>query len=235
MIPISDDNPTRLTPFVTGALILTCCGVYAWQFHLSGPAYGDFMLHYGFTPSTLMSPQFEARGIPAVPVLVSIFTSIFLHGGLLHLAGNMLYLWIFGNNIEDAMGRVRFLVFFLLCGAAAALTMAFMDPSSTAPMVGASGAISGVLGAYMLLYPRARVTVLVPLLIILYPFRINAVWVVGVWFAMQLLALTGPDTSGVAWWAHVGGFAAGILLTPFFKSAAVPFFGPKITRGPWSN
>jgi membrane associated rhomboid family serine protease len=235
MIPISDDNPTRLTPFMTGALILACCGVYAWQFHLSGPAYGDFILHYGFTPSTLMSPQFEATGIPAVPALLSIFTSIFLHGGLLHLAGNMLYLWIFGNNIEDAMGRVRFLVFFLLCGAAAALTMAFMDPSSTAPMVGASGAISGILGAYMLIYPRARVTVLVPLLIILYPFRINAVWVVAVWFAMQLLSLTGPDTSGVAWWAHVGGFAAGIALTPFFKSATVPFFGPKIARGPWSN
>jgi membrane associated rhomboid family serine protease len=234
MIPISDENPTKLTPYVTIALILACAGVYAWQFHLKGDAYGDFMLHYGFTPSSLMSPQFEASGIPAVPAVVSIFTAMFLHGGVLHLIGNMLYLWIFGNNIEDAMGHARFLVFYLLSGVAAALTMAFMDPSSVQPMVGASGAISGVLGAYMLLYPRARVTVLVPLLIILYPFRINAVWVVGVWFAMQLLALTGPDTSGIAWWAHVGGFAAGIVLTPFFKSSAVAFFGPHIRRGPWS-
>jgi len=235
MIPISDDNPTKLTPVVTWGLLLTCAAVYAWQFHLQGDAYGDFMLHYGFTPSSLMSPQFEVTGIPAVPAVVSIFTAMFLHGGLLHLLGNLLYLWIFGNKIEDAMGHGRFLVFYLLSGVAAALTMAFMDPSSVQPMVGASGAISGVLGAYMLLYPRAKVTVLVPLLIVLYPFRVNAVWVVGVWFAMQLLALTGPDTSGIAWWAHVGGFAAGIALTPFFKSAGVPFFGPRTSRGPWSN
>jgi len=147
----------------------------------------------------------------------------------------MLYLWIFGNNIEDAMGHVRFIFFYFICGVAAALTMAFMDPVSTQPMVGASGAISGVLAAYMLLYPRARVTVIIPWLLILYPFRINAMWVVGVWFAMQLLSLTGPDTSGIAWWAHVGGFTAGLALTPFFKSSGVPFFGPRITRGPWSQ
>jgi membrane associated rhomboid family serine protease len=233
MIPISDDNPTKLTPFVTWGLMAVCVAVYVYQSRLPGNAYGDFMLQYGFTPSSLMSPQFEATG--TVPAVAALFTSMFLHGSWWHLAGNMLYLWIFGNNIEDAMGHVRFLVFYLLGGVAAALTMAFMDPSSVFPMVGASGAISAVLGAYMLLFPRARVTVLIPLLIILYPFRINAIWVVGVWFAMQLLALTGPDTSGIAWWAHVGGFAAGIALTPFFKSAAVPFFGPKIPKGPWSN
>ena len=199
MIPISDENPTKLTPVVTWALIGACVAVYAWQAHLKGDAYGDALLHFGFTPSSLMSPQFEASGIPAVPAVLSIFTALFLHGGLLHLAGNMLYLWIFGNNIEDGMGHARYLVFYLICGVAAALTFAFMDPSSTQPMVGASGAISGILGAYMLLYPRAKVTVLVPLIIILYPFRINAIWVVGVWFAMQLLALTGTDTSGIAW------------------------------------
>lgn len=234
MIPISDENPVRITPFVTWGLILACVGVYVWQLQQTGDEWGNAILRFGFTPSTLMSPQFEATGIPAVPAAASIFTSMFLHGSFLHLAGNMLYLWIFGNNIEEAMGHVRYLLFYVLCGIAAALTMAFMDPLSTHPMVGASGAISGVLGAYMLLYPRARVTVLVPLLIILYPFRINAVWVVGVWFAMQLLALTGPDTSGIAWWAHVGGFAAGIALTPFLKGSSVPFFGPKVTRGPWS-
>jgi len=235
MIPISDDNPTRITPLVTWALILACVGVYLWQLQQQGEAFGDALLKYGFTPSSLMSPQFEATGIPVVPAALSIFTAMFLHGSILHLAGNMLYLWIFGNNIEDAMGHVRFLLFYLLCGVAAAMTMAFMDPLSVRPMVGASGAISGVLGAYMLLYPRARVTVLIPLLIILYPFRINAAWVVGVWFAMQLLALTGPDTSGIAWWAHVGGFAAGVALTPFLKSSGVPFFGPHPPRGPWSR
>ncbi len=233
MIPISDENPVRITPFVTWSLILACVAVYFWQSQHTGNAWGNIVLRYGFTPSSLMSPQFEATGIPAVPVTLSIFTSMFLHGSWWHLGGNMLYLWIFGNNIEEAMGHVRYLLFYLLSGIAAALTMAFMDPLSVHPMVGASGAISGVLGAYMLVYPRARVTVLVPLLIIFYPFRINAVWVVGLWFAMQLLALTGPDTSGIAWWAHVGGFATGIALTPFFKSAEIPFFGPKLRRGPW--
>ncbi len=235
MIPISDDNPTRITPFVTWALVLTCVGVYLWQLQQQGTAYGDAINMFGFTPSRLMSPQIEATDTPSAAPTLTIFTSMFLHGSFLHLAGNMLYLWIFGNNIEDAMGHVRFLLFYLLSGIAAALTMAFMDPLSIHPMVGASGAISGVLGAYMLLFPRARVTVLVPLLIILYPFRINAVWVMGVWFAMQLLALTGPDTSGIAWWAHVGGFAAGIALTPFLKSANVPFFGPRTSRGPWGR
>jgi membrane associated rhomboid family serine protease len=234
MIPISDDNPVRITPFVSWGLILACVAAFVWQSQQQDPEWGNVILRYGFTPRTLMSPQFDMTGgVAAVPPTVSIFTSMFLHGSLWHLAGNMLYLWIFGNNIEEAMGHVRFLLFYLLCGIAAVLTMAFMDPLSARPMVGASGAISGVLGAYMLLYPRARVTVIVPLLIILYPFRINAVWVVGVWFAMQLLSLTGPDTSGIAWWAHVGGFAAGIALTPFLKSAHVPFFGPRPARGPW--
>jgi membrane associated rhomboid family serine protease len=233
MIPISDENPVKITPFVTWGLIIACVGVYFWQSQQPDPHWGDVINQYGFTPRTLMSPQFDTASMPAVSPSLTIFTSMFLHGSWLHLAGNMLYLWIFGNNIEEAMGHVRFLLFYLLCGVAAALTMAFMDPASSHPMVGASGAISGVLGAYMLVYPRAQVTVLVPLLIILYPFRINAIWVVGVWFAMQLLSLTGPDTSGIAWWAHVGGFAAGIALTPFLKSADVPFFGPRITRGPW--
>lgn len=235
MIPISDDNPVRLTPFMTWAIILACVLVYVWELK-SGMQAGTFYGRYGFTPRFLMSPQIDGSETgPALPVAATIFTSMFLHGGIWHLAGNMLYLWIFGNNIEDAMGHARYVLFYLVCGVAAALTMAFMDPASTVPMVGASGAISGVLGAYMLIYPRAKVTVLVPLLIILYPFRLSAVWVVGAWFAMQLFAATmsTPDSPGVAWWAHVGGFIAGAALTPFLKSANVPFFGPKFTRGPW--
>jgi membrane associated rhomboid family serine protease len=233
MIPISDENPVKITPFVTWGLILACVAVWVWQWRHPDPAWGDIINSYGFTPRSLMSPQLDLTGMPAVAPTLTIFTSMFLHGSWLHLGGNMLYLWIFGNNIEEAMGHVRFLLFYVLCGIAAALTMAFMDAASSHPMVGASGAISGVLGAYMLLYPRARVTVLVPLLIILYPFRINAFWVVGAWFAMQLLSLTGPDTTGVAWWAHLGGFAAGIAFTPLLKHAEVPYFGPRLTRGPW--
>lgn len=233
MIPISDDNPTRLTPVVNWALIAACVGVYVWQ--CTQPPDADIFHRYGFLPSSLMSPADAPAEEHPWPAIATIFTSMFLHGGIWHLGGNMLYLWIFGNNIEDAMGHARYLLFYLVCGIAAAMTMAFMDPTSTNPMVGASGAISGALGAYMLLYPRAPVTVIVPLFIIFYPFRINAVWVVGVWFLMQLLnaATSTPDNPGVAWWAHVGGFVAGIALTPFLKSADVRYFGPFNKRGPW--
>ncbi len=234
MIPISDDNPVRLTPVVNWALILACVLAYVWEVRL-GPGLGAAFIQYGFTPKSLMSPPLTPADETGWSALTNIFTSMFLHGGILHLAGNMLYLWIFGNNIEDAMGHARYTLFYFLCGIAAALTMAFMDPSSTTPMIGASGAISGVLGAYMLLYPRAPVTVIIPLGIIFYPFRVSAVWVVGIWFVMQLFsaALSNPDSPGVAWWAHVGGFAAGLLLTPFLKSSHVPFFGPRRLRGPW--
>ncbi len=231
MIPISDDNPTRRAPVMTVLLILANIAVFVWELglgkHLDGALAG-----LGFNPSQLHHAHSAAED---VPIGVSIIVSMFLHGSILHIAGNMLYLWIFGNNIEDATGHFRFLVFYLLSGFGAAFTMAYMDPSSTLPMVGASGAISGVLAAYMLLYPRARVTVIIPLGIIFWPFRINAFWVVGIWFLMQLLfaAITNPNQPGVAWWAHVGGFAAGLVLTPLFKARGVPYFGPAIARGPW--
>jgi len=234
MIPISDENPVRRTPFVTWTIIAACVLVYLWEVS-QGPRMDAVFGTYGFTPSALMSPPLSPGDETGWSALINIFTSMFVHGGWLHLAGNMLYLWIFGNNIEDAMGHARFILFYLLSGVAAALTMAFMDPTSTLPMVGASGAISGVLGAYMLLYPRAKVTVIVPLFIIFYPFRLSAVWVVGAWFAMQLFsaAYSDPGSPGVAWWAHVGGFAAGLALTPFLKFSDIPYFGPRAPRGPW--
>ena len=190
----------------------------------------------GFVPATLLMPHAESNGFAALPPAATIFTSMFMHGGLLHLAGNMLYLWIFGNNVEDAMGHARFALFYLACGVAAAMTFAFIDPASRIPLVGASGAISGVLAAYVLLFPRARVTVIVPLGIIFYPFRLSAFWVVSFWFVLQLLSasLSHPQQPGVAWWAHVGGFAMGLLLTPLFKSRSFPMFG-RVRRGPWTR
>jgi membrane associated rhomboid family serine protease len=234
MIPISDDNPTRLTPILTWALIGVCVLVYIWERSL-GHGMDAALLVFGFTPASLFSGYVPLPDVGEVPAGLTIFTSMFLHGSILHIAGNMLYLWIFGNNVEDAMGHLRYLLFYLICGVAAALTLAYIDPSSRVPMVGASGAISGVLAAYVLLFPRARVTVIVPLGIIFYPFRITAVWVVGFWFLLQLLsaAATRPDQPGVAWWAHVGGFAAGAILTPLFKSSDFPLFGPVRRRGPW--
>jgi membrane associated rhomboid family serine protease len=231
MIPISDDNPIRTTPYVTIILIAICVLAFVWELTLSTKM-EEALTMLGLTPISLLHPG-EAQGI-GLPVWTTVLTSMFLHASVLHIAGNMLYLWIFGNNIEDAMGHVKYALFYLICGVASALTMVLTDPVSHTPIVGASGAISGVLGAYMLLYPRARVHVIVPLGIIFYPFWIRAFWVVGIWFAMQLVtaALTPVGQPGVAWWAHVGGFATGLLLTPLFKSADVPFFGPVESRGP---
>ncbi len=155
----------------------------------------------------------------------TLITSMFLHGGFLHLGGNMLYLWIFGNNVEDAMGHGRFVVFYLACGIAAALSEGLVNPHSALPMLGASGAISGVLAAYVLIYPRTRIRVIIPLGILLYPTKISAFYVVGFWFLLQLFNVVGttPGGPGTAWWAHVGGFIAGILLTPMLSN--FPLFG----------
>lgn len=233
MIPISDDNPTRIPAIVNWAIILACVAAFLWEISL-GHEMDAAIAILGFTPDALSGPAHRLPGYVTVPGPATILTSMFLHGGWLHIAGNMLYLWIFGNNIEDAMGHVRYLLFYLLCGIAAALTMTLIDPHSRIPMVGASGAISGVLAAYLLLYPRVRVTVIVPLGIIFYPLAISAMWVIGFWFALQLAsaALTPIGQPGVAFWAHVGGFAIGLLLTPFLKSGQHRLFrGPR--RGPW--
>lgn len=235
MIPISDDNPARLVPVVTWLVIALCVLVYLWERSL-GREMDAAIFVLGFVPASLLGLHAALPGFVGLSPFATIFTSMFVHGGILHLAGNMLYLWIFGNNVEDAMGHARFAVFYLVCGLAAALTLAWTDPSSRIPMVGASGAISGVLAGYVLLFPRARVTVIVPLGIIFYPFALSAFWVVSFWFIMQLVSafLSNPHEPGVAWWAHVGGFAAGLLLTPLFKSASFPLFG-RVRRGPWTR
>lgn len=235
MIPISDDNPTRLTPIITWALIVLCVIAYFWERSL-GREMDMAVAVLGFTPATLFGYRVSAPGFVSPPAIETIFTSMFLHGSILHIAGNMLYLWIFGNNVEDALGHVRFVFFYLACGIAAALTLAYIDPASRLPMVGASGAISGVLAGYVLLFPRARVTVIVPLGIIFYPFTVSAFWVVGFWFLLQLFsaAITDPGQPGIAFDAHVGGFLAGLVLTPILKSSNYPLFGP-VRRGPWNR
>jgi len=225
MIPISDENPATRTPIVTWAILITCVVVFIWQFSLNERQSEAVIRSLGFTPRVFFA------GSGSGPWL-TLITSMFLHGGLLHLGGNMLYLWIFGNNVEDAFGHARFFVFYFVCGAAAALAQGIAEPETTLPMVGASGAISGVLGAYVLIYPRARITVIIPLGLILYPTKISSVFVVGFWFIMQLAsaALAEPGAPGVAWLAHVGGFVAGVLLTPLLSQ--YPLFG-RHYRGPW--
>lgn len=227
MIPLHDDNPTEITPVVTVVLISACVLAFFWQLSL-GPQQERIVYALGFIPAVLFGHVHLPELIVLVAPSMTLFTSMFLHGGWMHLLGNMLYLWIFENNIEDAMGHVRFILFYLLCGIAAALAQALPDPQSQIPMIGASGAISGVLGAYVLLYPHARILVVIPFGFYLHSMHLKAGWVLGLWFVMQLLssaASTGQQ-GGVAFGAHIGGFVSGMLLLPLFKRRAVRYLHP---------
>ncbi|MGE0625725.1 MAG: rhomboid family intramembrane serine protease [Pseudomonadales bacterium] len=227
MIPLRDDNPSERRPLVTIGLLVAVTLVFLWQLSL-GPRAGEAMVYtLGLIPGSLVGQHELPPELALVPPMVTVFTSMFLHGGWMHLLGNMLYLWIFGDNVEDAMGRARFLLFYLLCGVAAALAQALPDPHSTIPMIGASGAISGVLGAYLLLFPRARVLVLIPIGFLLYTVRWPASLVLIGWFLLQLVSNAfSTDGAGVAFRAHLGGFAAGMALVFFFKRSHVHLFNP---------
>ncbi|MAG96595.1 MAG: rhomboid family intramembrane serine protease [Alphaproteobacteria bacterium] len=220
MIPLHDDNPTEIRPYVTWALIAVCVLVFLWQ---QTPGNEPAVLSLGFIPAVLFGSAELAPELVMVPAALTPVTAMFLHGGWMHLIGNMLYLWIFGNNVEDAMGHGRFVAFYLVCGLAAAAAQAALDPASRIPMIGASGAIAGVLGAYALLYPRARVLVLVPIFVIFFTVRLPALWVLGGWFVLQGInaALADSSGGGVAWWAHIGGFVAGLALIWFFKRRSI--------------
>jgi len=226
MIPISDNIPTHHFPIITLAIIILSVAVFLWQLSLGPTGQQAVVLSLGTVPSVLFGSKQLPPELQVLPAEATLITSMFLHGGWMHLIGNMLYLWIFGNNIEDAMGHKRFVLFYLLSGVLAALAFAVPNIDSTVPMIGASGAISGVLGAYLILYPRAKILVLIPLGFFLTHMRLSAIWVLGFWIILQVInSLITPSTGGgVAWGAHLGGFVAGILLIPFFKYRSVPYF-----------
>ncbi len=229
MIPLHDDNPTRISPVVTMATIAACVLAFLWQMSLGGEGGQRAVYSLGVIPAVLFDRAELPPELVLLPSEATVFTSMFLHGGIMHLAGNMLYLWIFGNNVEDSMGHARFVIFYLLCGVAAAVGQAWMHPDSQIPMIGASGAISGVLGAYLLLYPHARVLTVVPLGLYSQMVRLPALLVLGFWFVMQIFssaAAGGGEKGGVAWFAHIGGFIAGMVLIPLFKHRDVPLFHP---------
>lgn len=228
MIPLRDINPTARFPLVTILLIAANCAVFAYQLSMGREAEKAFLSSYAFVPEQLFASA-PAKKHAALETLI---TSLFLHGGILHIAGNMLYLWIFGNNIEDAMTRIRFVIFYLACGVAATYSHALMNPASETPLIGASGAISGVLGAYLLLYPRAKVVTLVFLGFFVRTATVPAMVVLGFWFVFQFLSALVMSTTGggVAWAAHIGGFIAGIALVGLFKRRNVPFGGGRSYR-----
>ncbi len=244
MFPIKDDIPTERFPILTVLIIVACTVMYfgfeggAWDLGQSGD---EKVLEYGAIPYEITHPgsdcgltandQVVCEGQADVsgeapdqaPWYVTVFTSMFMHGSLLHLGGNMLFLWIFGNNIEDSMGRPRFVAFYLLGGIAALAAHVLIDPSSTVPTVGASGAIAAVLGGYAILYPRARVLTVVFIIIFVTVVQLPALLVLGLWFLLQLLpAFNEPVVGGggVAYFAHIGGFVFGLLLIRVFADRA---------------
>ena len=214
MIPLADDNPTRSTPIITYALIAICVIVFLWQLSL-GPNVKVAIYALGVIPASLLQGALLPQELRWVSPEMTVITSMFLHGGFMHLIGNMLYLWVFGDNIEDILGKPVFIIFYAICGIAAALSQALPDPSSTIPMIGASGAISGVLGAYMVFFPKESIRVAIPFGFFLQILKLPAYVVLLFWFVLQLIngALSRSE-AGVAFGAHIGGFIAGVILAP---------------------
>jgi membrane associated rhomboid family serine protease len=216
MIPLRDAAPSHSFPAIT--VLLIALNVLAYLHELSlGRKLDVFLMQYGAVPQHfIMAGQRE--GVSAVERFLPLFTSMFLHGGWLHLGGNMLYLWIFGDNVEDRLGHLRFVLFYVACGLAAAFAQIYIYPTSKIPMVGASGAVAGVLGAYLVLFPHSRVLALIPILFFFQVVELPAFFFLLFWFGMQFLngavSITGAPymTGGVAWWAHIGGFASGMAL-----------------------
>jgi membrane associated rhomboid family serine protease len=215
-IPLKDDNPTLTFPIVTLGLILANGWVFYHQISLDVVESQRFVFQWGAIPYQIMTGQSLYGPLP-VPVQFTLVSSMFLHGGFLHIFGNMLYLWIFGNNIEDTLGHFRFLLFYLLCGLAAALAQVLASPGSTVPMIGASGAVAGVLGAYILLFPGARVLTMLFIIIFIKFVRLPALIVLGFWFFLQVLGVMGGAITNVAFFAHIGGFTVGLMLVKIFQ------------------
>ncbi len=244
-LPISDDSPRRRPPAVTCGLIALCTIVFLWQIDQGPRAQRAIALAYGMVPAVLFGEAELPHRLQLVPSWATLITSMFLHGGWLHLIGNMIYLWLFGRGVESALGSLRYLVFYLLCGVAAGLTQAIIDPASELPMIGASGAIAGTLGGYLVLYPRGNVVLFAWIFIFVRLISVPAVLMLGLWFLLQLASglAAAPDESGVAFWAHVGGFVLGALLVPVFRRSDVAMLQPRRSRpfaaapprrrGPW--
>jgi membrane associated rhomboid family serine protease len=227
MIPLKDDNPSTTKPYVTYALIAACTATYAWQCSLSTAAGQRVVDALGAIPAVLLTDARLPPDLMWLPRYATPFTAMFLHASWMHLLGNMLFLWIYGDNVEDALGHGRYLLFFMLCGIAAVFAQALGDPRSAYPIIGASGAISGVLGAYLLLFPRARVLTLVLLPFFLTTVQVPARLLLLLWFAAQLVSdVARSSDAGVAFRAHIAGFVIGMLLVLLFKRRAVRLFSP---------
>lgn len=222
-LPLHDQNPLRVIPFqmVTFGLILLCVVVFLYQQFLPEEQKLALSVSFGMMPAVLFDYRELAPELQLIPAELTLLSSIFLHGGWLHLLGNMAFLWVFGDNIEDSMGHWRFLLFFCACGVFASFAHALAETDSITPLIGASGGVSGVLGAYLVLHPRVRIILLVLLKI---PLMLPAYLMIGCWIGLQVFNILFVDEGNVAWWAHIGGFIAGMVMIPFFKRSSVPLF-----------
>jgi membrane associated rhomboid family serine protease len=220
LLPLKDDLPTSLVPWVTVLLIAANVGIFLRLLLLPPPVREEAVLALALVPHDLTHPGPGGAALLGHGVM-TLFTSMFVHGGVLHLLGNMLYLWIFGNNVEDLMGHARFLVFYLIAGLAGAGLQIAVGPEARVPMIGASGAIAGILGAYLVLFPTARVSTLIILVFYVRIMEVPALIVLGVWLLIQLLNAGSMGPGGVAWFAHLGGFLAGLILVALFRRRRV--------------
>jgi membrane associated rhomboid family serine protease len=230
-LPLYDDNLKTGLPAVTAGIIGACAVAFLWQLGLGDTGSADAALSYGMVPAVLFGYAELPASLRAVPPAATLVTSMFLHGGWLHLLGNMLYLWIFGKGVETALGAPRFLLLYLICGVAAALTQALTDPAAEVPMIGASGAIAGTLGAYLVLHPRANVVVFIWILVFVRLVTVPAVILLGIWFGLQLVSALSmdPGEPGVAFWAHVGGFLVGMALVLVMRPRHIALMQPRRT------
>jgi len=224
VIPLKDDNITNSTPILSYAIIAICVAVFLLQISSPGYTTGNLFYSYGVVPASLLGIEALPSDLEKIDPYLTIITSMFMHGSWMHLIGNMLYMWIFADNIEDDLGKTKFIIFYLAAGAAAALTQVYLNVNSTVPMVGASGAISGVLGAYLIRYPRNKVLVLIPLGIFTQLLKIPALFVLGFWFILQFVSSAGSSSEGggVAYGAHIGGFVFGAAVMFFFGNFLIP-------------
>jgi membrane associated rhomboid family serine protease len=219
MIPLRDTNPSQSVPFVTYSIIVV--NVLAFIIEITSTrGFGEFIMKHGLVPYYITQGGVNADF--GVMKFLPLFTSMFLHGGWMHLIGNMLFLFIFGDNVEDRFGHVKYFIFYIAAGIVAAITQIIMYPQSEVPMVGASGAIAGVLGAYVFMFPKARITTLIPIIIFFQVIELPAFIFLGIWFLMQMFSGVfslglGADAGGVAWWAHIGGFLTGAVSFPFLR------------------
>ena len=218
--PFADENPTNKKPVVSWLIILSCSFIFLNQ--IFEPIYvtEKTFLSFGMIPAILFGHSELSSSLRIIPPALSIFTSMFLHGGWMHIIGNMTYLYIFGDNIEERLGKLKFIIFYLVTGIVAAFSQALIDPTSTVPMIGASGAIAGVLGGYLVLYPKAKIKVFFWFIIFVKIIKIRAFIVLGGWIIIQFISFSGSDlnSGGVAYAAHIGGFMSGVLLINIMKN-----------------